>query len=131
MAPFLVLVLVLLLLQVPIGIAGKAEDELRNRLNAALVATEGLLADIFDDWQIDKYPNFLQTAAMTHTSWEVLKLKYQMRILSRAKAGYIGSNDGSGDDHKFVVSFMGSSVTAGHDSPFNATFPVLAQVCHL
>lgn len=131
MAPSLVLVLLLFLLEVPIGIAGRAEDELRNRLNTALVATEALLADIFDDWQIDKYPNFLQTAAMTHTSWEVLKLKYQMRILSRAKAGYTGSSDGSEGDHKFVVSFMGSSVTAGHDSPFNVSFPVLAQVCHL
>jgi hypothetical protein len=59
---------------------------------------------------------------MTHTSWEVLKLKYQLRILSRAKDGY---DNGNG---KFVVSFMGSSVTAGHDSPFNVSFPVLTQV---
>ena len=28
-------------------------------------------------------------------------------------------------DNKFVMSFTGSSVTAGHDSPFNVSFPIL------
>jgi len=58
---------------------------------------------------------------MTHTSWEVLKLKYQVRILESAKAQFK-------DDKNIVISFMGSSVTAGHDSPFNISFPILTQV---
>jgi hypothetical protein len=63
----------------------------------------------------------IQSAAMTHTSWEVLKLKFQSRILHHAKADYKS-------DKKFVISFMGSSVTAGHDSPFNVSFPIITQV---
>ena len=58
---------------------------------------------------------------MTHTSWEVLKLKYQVRILESAKSQFK-------DDKNIVISFMGSSVTAGHDSPFNVSFPILTQV---
>ena len=60
----------------------------------------------------------MDSAAFSHSSWEVLKLKFQERILSVAK---------SGKEDTFVTSFMGSSVTAGHDSPFNASFPVLVE----
>lgn len=37
-------------------------------------------------------------------------------------------NAALGESSKFVISFMGSSVTAGHDSPFNITFPSLTGV---
>ena len=53
---------------------------------------------------------------MTKTSWDVLKLKFEHRVLQ-------AHNSGKGE--KFVLSFMGSSVTAGHDSPFSSSFPVL------
>jgi hypothetical protein len=33
-------------------------------------------------------------------------------------------NAGMGHPTSFVMAFMGSSVTAGHDSPFNVSFPV-------
>ena len=36
------------------------ESDLIARLNSSLSVTEDILADIFDDWQISKYPNFLQ-----------------------------------------------------------------------
>jgi hypothetical protein len=44
-----------------------------------------------------------------------IKLKFQDKILSAAK----------NDTSNFLISFMGSSVTAGHDSPFNQSFPIL------
>lgn len=47
--------------------------------------------------------------------FSTIKLKFQAKILSAA----------AGNTEKFVISFMGSSVTAGHDSPFNLSFPVL------
>jgi hypothetical protein len=87
------------------------------RLAEALGKTDEILGSIFQRWQIDKYPNFLESAAMTKTSWDVLKLKFEQRILQAAKSSFKGE--------KFVISFMGSSVTAGHDSPFNVSFPIL------
>jgi len=90
------------------------------RLAEALNTTDGILNNIFQRWQVDKFPNFLQSAAMTKTSWEVLKLKFEQRILKSATSSFKGE--------KFVISFMGSSVTAGHDSPFNVSFPVQTGV---
>lgn len=81
-----------------------------------LDATQGILDTIFKRWEIDRFPNFLQSAAMTKTSWDVLKLKFEHRILKIHN---------SGKNENFVISFMGSSVTAGHDSPFNQSFPIL------
>ena len=75
--------------------------------------------DLFKRWEVDKYPNFLQTAAMTKTSFDVLKLKFEHRMLEVATS--------IGTKKDFVISFMGSSVTAGHDSPFNKSFPILAR----
>ena len=87
-------------------------------LKKASNVTSDLLIKMFDKWQISKYPNFLQSAAMTHTSWEVLKLKYQQKLLQQAL---------SSESITMVISFMGSSVTAGHDSPFNMSFPTLTE----
>lgn len=46
-----------------------------------------------------------------------LQLKFQKKILASLQPNHA---------QKFVVSFLGSSVTAGHDSPFNKSFPILA-----
>eukprot|EP00601_Ochromonadales_sp_CCMP2298_P021469 CAMPEP_0173311706 /NCGR_PEP_ID=MMETSP1143-20121109/23688_1 /TAXON_ID=483371 /ORGANISM="non described non described, Strain CCMP2298" /LENGTH=435 /DNA_ID=CAMNT_0014253745 /DNA_START=123 /DNA_END=1430 /DNA_ORIENTATION=+ len=54
---------------------------------------------------------------MTKLSWELLKLKFQARILE--------SLEPSEAPAKFVISFTGSSVTAGHDSHFNFSTPVI------
>ena len=96
------------------------KDEFVTSLRKASLITSDILQDIVDEWQIRKYPNFLQSAAMTHTSWEVLKLKYQFKLLDNA-------NGTSSTWNHMVISFMGSSVTAGHDSPFNVSFPILTQ----
>ena len=95
------------------------KDEFVTSLRKASLITSDILQDIVDEWQIRKYPNFLQSAAMTHTSWEVLKLKYQFKLLDNA--------NGSNTWNHMVISFMGSSVTAGHDNPFNVSFPILTQ----
>ena len=95
-----------------------SKQEFMTALDEATKVTNGILKDMFDEWQISKYPNFLQSAAMTHTSWEVLKIKYQQKLLQQAL---------SSNPINMVISFMGSSVTAGHDSPFNVSFPILTQ----
>lgn len=93
-----------------------ASQDFKEKLQSALKETKAALDNLRHRWQIDKYPNFLKSVAMTQTSWEVLKLKFESKALAAL------SNEGP---VTFVVSFMGSSVTAGHDSPFNLSFPIL------
>ena len=94
------------------------------RLVAGLNATDLALQKLRDRWQIDKYPKFLKSVAMTTTAWEVLKLKYEKKIIQ----SILSSEDGNHQDIKFIISFLGSSVTAGHDTPFELTFSELTEV---
>lgn len=98
--------------------AGAGEDALQAKLKASEALIVSGLEALHARWQIDKYPNFLRSASMSHTAWEVMKIKYESRILDAALANATSGNT------PFVISFMGSSVTAGHDSPFNTSFPV-------
>jgi hypothetical protein len=82
-----------------------------------LSKTDEVLQQILTKWQINSFPNFLRSVAMTHTSWEVLKVKYQHKILSKLLHPE--------NEVKFVITFTGSSVTAGHDTDFNISFSEL------
>eukprot|EP00598_Pedospumella_elongata_P005182 CAMPEP_0184974064 /NCGR_PEP_ID=MMETSP1098-20130426/5635_1 /TAXON_ID=89044 /ORGANISM="Spumella elongata, Strain CCAP 955/1" /LENGTH=444 /DNA_ID=CAMNT_0027496585 /DNA_START=51 /DNA_END=1382 /DNA_ORIENTATION=+ len=93
-------------------------EELVAKLDASAITTKKSIDDIFNEWQIDKYPNFLKSCFMSKMSWELMKLKFQKKILAAL------SNPA--EKTKFVISFTGSSVTAGHDSFFNASTPVVA-----
>ena len=73
---------------------------------------------MFVSQQVKKYPVFLKSAGITHTAWEVMKLKFIEKLILSLQ----------GKPSRFVVSFMGSSVTAGHDSPFNVSFPNLVGI---
>lgn len=75
-------------------------------LNKALEVTDATLNRISEKWEIKKYPNFLRSVAMTHTSWEVLKVKYEQKILN----GFINPSK----SQTLILSFTGSSVTAGN-----------------
>lgn len=88
-------------------------QQFKERLDSALKIAQDTLTSIYDKWDISNYPNFLKSVSMTHTSWEVMKLKFQQKILRAANGE---------QDVKFIMTFMGSSVTAGHDSPFNISF---------
>jgi len=99
------------------SVSGDVGEELKTKLTNALTACDGLLSSLDSRWQTSEYPNFFKSVAMSHTAWEVMKLKFQAKIL--------GAATGDADSLTFVVGFMGSSVTAGHDSPFNLSFPIL------
>lgn len=90
------------------------EKDLVERLAKSSAAIKTTLSTLRERWSVDKYPLFLASAAMTHSAWELLKVKLQKKILESFLDGKRSS---------FVISFMGSSVTAGHDSPQNRTFP--------
>ena len=86
--------------------------DLRIKLNLALTETDKALDTIWKRWQIDEYPSFLKSVSMSTLAWDILKTKFEMKILSTAR----------GQSERFVVSFLGSSVTAGHDTLYNITF---------
>ena len=46
----------------------------KEKVKSAKAKTDEILAGIFTKWQVKEYPNFLNSGAMTHTAWEVLKV---------------------------------------------------------
>jgi hypothetical protein len=112
-------VLVVMTLTLFGAVVAEMPKEIREKFEASKKATDAAIQTLWDRWQISDYPNFLRSAAISHTSWEVMKLKFQRKILRVA----LGRE--TEEDKTFIISFMGSSVTAGHDTAFNSSFPVL------
>lgn len=92
-------------------------DEFVKKLETAKAITEAHIKQLSDEWQIDKYPLFLKSCSMHKSSYELMKLKFTERILQAENAKA---------KKPFVISFLGSSVAAGHDSHFNYSYPVVA-----
>jgi hypothetical protein len=90
-------------------------DELVAKLKEAQKVTEGAIAQIYTEWQVADFPNFLKGCSMHRSSWDFMKRKYIDKIMSTLE-----SKEGT-----LVISFTGSSVAAGHDSPFNFSYPIL------
>ena len=82
-------------------------------LNKGLEATESTLNEISSRWQIPQFPAFLRSVAMPHSSWMTMRVRFEQKILQ----GLLNKADNT-----FVASFLGSSVTAGHDTDFNQSF---------
>jgi hypothetical protein len=87
-----------------------------DRLAAAEKATLDVMDSINATWEIDKYPNFLKSAWMPRHSWDRLVSKFEQRILAAEMTN---------TKLDFIISFTGSSVTAGHDSAFRDSFPAV------
>lgn len=75
-------------------------EEMVSKLELAADATKGSIGSIFNEWQIDKYPLFLKSCFMHKLSWELMKLKFQKKILSALVPK-------DGEKTKFVISFTG------------------------
>ena len=101
-------------------------NESKDILVAAIAETDKILHTLYDRWQVNDFPNFLRSVEMSETSWEVLKVKFQSKILAAVVSGN-AMHAPITDKNKFVVSFLGSSVTAGHDSFFNVTTSELTR----
>lgn len=101
-------------------INGLTNEESKKKVETTLGATQKILDSMFERWKIREYPSFLNSVEMSETSWEILKLKFQRKILKALSDG--GKKGSDGKVNKFVVSFLGSSVTAGHDSQFSKAF---------
>jgi len=94
-------------------------EDFIKRVDSALLVTKDSLDSIYKEWDIGHYPLFLRSCFMHKLAWEQMKLKFQHRMLAAAKTD-------KKEPTKFVISFTGSSVTAGHDSHFNKSTPIVA-----
>eukprot|EP01041_Mallomonas_annulata_P009611 gene9611-19976_t len=92
------------------------ENKFKDGLAAAEKVADVAIDQIYKNWQIDKFPNFLKSCFMTKHSWDFLKLKFRQKILIA---------ESTKATQNFTICFAGSSVTAGHDSPFDKSFSVL------
>lgn len=105
----------LLLCALPFSLS--KEEELARLKLAANVIDVGLKG-ISSRWDIDNFPVFLKTTWMLGPAYDLLKDRFQARISTALQ--------GRSPSPAFIISFTGSSVTAGHDSPFIRSYPVLA-----
>ena len=78
-----------------------------SKLKASLDATDKILKKLFDRWQIDRSPNFLNSVTMSLTAWEVLRAKFESKILTSLTQPINVTTDKK-NSVKFVMSFMGS-----------------------
>jgi hypothetical protein len=97
--------ILLLLFCVFVSVACFIGDPFRE-LEIGAKITNKTMSKIARDWDFERYPLFLQSCFLHKTSWDLLKQKFAQRILSAFRRG----------PQLFIVSFMGSGVTAGYDN---------------
>jgi hypothetical protein len=92
-------------------------------LNKGLLKTNEIIDRIMTKWNIKEFPNFLKSGAMPKSSWDIMKVKFQAKILDGILHVLKPKKS-----PKFIMTFTGSSVTAGHDSFFNQSFSELTGI---
>ena len=103
---------------------------LESQLQEALHVVELSINTIYDRWKVGEYPKFLKSCFMHKSSWDLMKLKFVSKIIAAHEqqhtlSGQENKHELSSSPVSFVMSFLGSSVAAGHDSFFNQSYPVL------
>ena len=101
-------------------------DSHQKKIKASIAVTDKILSKLSARWQIQLYPQFLRSAEISLSSWDVLKAKFQIKILTSLMAKT--SKPLKKISNKFVVSFLGSSVTAGHASDFNVSVSEMTRL---
>jgi hypothetical protein len=98
------LLLLTLLLLCAAQVAQAINEDLVAKIDLAVGTTQTSIDAIFDLWDVKTYPYFLKSCTMHKMSWELLKLKYQARILESLRRAE------SDAPTKFVISFTGRFV---------------------
>ena len=99
----LLLCLVIVLCHMSMVVAINDEVFFVSKLETAAKATKASLDLIYKNWQIDKFPYFLKSCYMHKASWEMLKLRFQKKILAALTSTSV-------EKQKFVISFTGRYV---------------------
>jgi hypothetical protein len=92
----------------------QTEDAMLRESDRRAVAA---IQSIEKEWSLQQFPIFLESVKMGNRGWEMMKNRFELKILE-------GLRNGRSD---FLAGFLGSSVTAGHDSPFSQSFSVLIE----
>ena len=101
-------------------------DPHQKSISDSIAATDEILLKLSERWQVQLYPQFLRSAEINLSSWEILKTKFQIKILMSLMTKKL--KPGTKNSNKFVVSFLGSSVTAGHASNFNVSVSEMTRL---
>jgi len=109
---------VLLVLCVVLVTAENNNQELIKKLQNAKKVTNQQIHAMHVEWDIDNYPNFLKSCSMHRNAWLELIMRFVQSIVDSNIESETSNND-------FIISFTGSSVTAGHDSFFNQSYPIV------
>ena len=106
------------LCQTLVSVCGN-EVFVKNLKNAKELVSVSIM-NISNIWEIEKYPKFLKSCQMHKSSWIEMKLRFMSIIVSSSLHREKQHED---FEKNFVISFTGSSVTAGHDSRFDQAYP--------
>ena len=74
-------------------------------------------------WDVANYPAFFDTLHIPEKAWGMQVNKFIELLTDSDNKG----RSRKGEKKSFVMSFTGSSVTAGHDNFFNESFPIVVQ----
>jgi hypothetical protein len=92
------------------------DHQLASRLRASTDAADTELRRIAKRWNIYEFPVFLRAAWMPIKSYNMLRDRFREAIASSSRPGASAYN--------LLITFTGSSVTAGHDCFFNNSYPM-------
>lgn len=90
-----IILLLIVLLVCKVAADNKAIFE---KVDHAIKVAKEQIAALHQEWEVDKYPNFLKSCFMHKSSWEILKYKYLDRLLQSIVTQ---------KPQKFVASFSG------------------------
>jgi len=95
-------------------------EEFVAKMEAAKTATSNAIHNIRSEWQVDLYPNFLKSCSMHKSAWDFMKNRFMQRILE-----HVVDSTKATARREFVITFLGSSVAAGHASFFIESYPIV------
>ena len=114
------ILLLIIAVDIAVGLLLNHDNQLKLLGKAVSIAKE-ISDKIRREWMIEKFPKaFLSSLWSEPNAWEKFRLKIKEKVL----AALAGNSNGS---VKFIISFTGSSVTAGHDSHIDQSFPKLIE----
>ena len=81
-------------------LANALNEKFAEQLASALSVANTAISNIYNEWEVAKYPNFLKSCFMHKSSWVVMKTRFQKKIIDAALARDKRS--------KLIVSFTGT-----------------------
>lgn len=95
--------------------------DLPKRLRRSYATARKIQQAVLEEWDYEHFPkSFDETFDISPASWEIMKLKLMYEILL---GPYLTDGEHAKQGGEWIMSFTGSSVTAGHDDYYNQSYP--------